>query len=166
MRLYILRHAIAVPRGTTDYPNDDRPLIEEGIRKMKKAASGLARVVPTLDAILTSPLQRAQETALIAAEALKQEDKVIVTQGLSPGGDPDRVLKTLARFDNTCAVMIVGHEPDLSSFASSLLGSSTTLLELKKGALCRIDCDQIPPRGPGRLVFLIQPKHLRALATT
>ena len=39
MKLYIVRHAIAVPHGTPGINDDDRPLTEEGIRKMRQAAA-------------------------------------------------------------------------------------------------------------------------------
>jgi len=38
MKVLIVRHAIAVPRGTPDIPDADRPLTEEGEKKFKKAA--------------------------------------------------------------------------------------------------------------------------------
>ena len=44
MRLIIIRHAIAVPRGTPDIPDDERPLTRRGERRFIDAARGLARL--------------------------------------------------------------------------------------------------------------------------
>src|SRR5262245_21183379 len=66
MRLLIIRHAIAVPRGTADIPDDERPLTKRGRRRFRTAAAGLARVVKRPDFVLSSPLPRARETAEIA----------------------------------------------------------------------------------------------------
>ncbi len=166
MELYIVRHAIAVPRGTAGYPHDDRPLTEEGIHKMQKAAKGLRRILPSLDAILTSPMQRAEETAHIIAQELVLEHKILVTENLKPGVSSDHALAELRTHEHARAVMLVGHEPELSRLGSFLLGSPGTVLELKKGAVLRIDLDDLPPRSTGRLIFLLQPRHLRALATS
>ncbi|HLE44873.1 MAG TPA: phosphoglycerate mutase family protein, partial [Methylomirabilota bacterium] len=69
MRLLIIRHAIAVPRGTPGIPDDDRPLTPRGRRRFQKAARGLARIAGRPDVLLTSPLIRARATAEIAAKA-------------------------------------------------------------------------------------------------
>jgi len=58
----------------------------------------------------------------------------------------------------------VGHEPDLGYLASALLGSENSLLEFKKGALCAIEVSTLPPRAGGKLLWHLQPKHLRAIA--
>ena len=58
MDIYFLRHAIAMPRGIVEFPNDDRPLTEEGIQKMKKGARGILTLVPRVDVICSSPCPR------------------------------------------------------------------------------------------------------------
>ena len=166
MELYIVRHAIAVPRGTEGYPHDDRPLTQEGIKKMQKAAKGLRRIVPDLDVILTSPMRRAEETAHIIAQELNLEENLVVSENLRPGAPRERILDELSIYREAPAVMLVGHEPDLSQLSSHLLGFPGTEVELKKGAVLRIDLEGLPPHSVGRLVFLLQPKHLRAIATS
>jgi len=36
-------------------------------------------------------------------------------------------------------------------------------MEFKKGAICRIDVDALPPKGPGTLRWFLSPKLLRSL---
>src|SRR5574341_104412 len=69
MRLLVIRHAIAVPRGTPGIADDDRPLTPRGRRRFQKAARGLARIAARPDVLLTSPLLRARSTAELAAKA-------------------------------------------------------------------------------------------------
>src|SRR5688572_32669777 len=69
MQVIIIRHAIAVPRGTPDIPDDERPLTRRGERRFIDAARGLARLEKRPDVLLTSPLPRAKQTADIAAGA-------------------------------------------------------------------------------------------------
>jgi phosphohistidine phosphatase len=164
MELYILRHAIAVPRGTPGYPNDDRPLTDEGVRKMMENAKGIARLVPGFDVILTSPLIRARDTARITAEALNCVKKIRVSPELLPEKSLDGVLSVLARNRRRHRVLLVGHEPGLSELACRLIGAGSAVIEFKKGALCRIDLNQVPPGIPGLLRWYLAPKQLRMIA--
>ncbi len=164
MRLYLLRHAIAVPRGTPGYPSDDRPLTAAGIKKMKEAAAGMPKVLPKPDVILTSPFKRALETARIAAKALKAEKKIKIVQKLSPGARAEDFMEELAKYKTAKSILIVGHEPDLGKFAASLLGAKSGFIELRKGGLCRIDAGGWPPESSARLVWHLKPKILRHLA--
>ncbi|HTX19729.1 MAG TPA: phosphohistidine phosphatase SixA [Bacteroidota bacterium] len=161
MLVYILRHAIAVQRGAAAFPNDDRPLTDEGKEKMEKGARGIARVVESVDVIVTSPLVRAADTARIAAEALGAEHKVEVSKELLPGSSARKLLLYLAKYKNLDSIMIVGHEPDLGYLASALLGVDRPVVEFKKGALCCIEVSTLPPRGAGVLLWHLQPKQLR-----
>src|SRR6266850_5759996 len=69
MRLLIVRHAIAVPHGTPEVPEDERPLTPRGEKRFRAAARGLVRICRRPDVLLSSPLVRARQTADIAAEA-------------------------------------------------------------------------------------------------
>jgi phosphohistidine phosphatase SixA len=57
----MIRHAIAVPRGTPDIPDDERPLTKRGRRRFRSAARGLACLVKRPDFLLSSPLPRAAD---------------------------------------------------------------------------------------------------------
>ena len=164
MLVYLLRHAIAAPRGINPYPNDDRPLTEEGIEKMSKSAKGIIRVVDNVDIVLTSPLVRAAETARIVAKALRIESKLQVCNELAPGSSLNHLLTYMAKFKKLKSVMIVGHEPDLSYFASALLGKKSSIIEFKKGSLCCIEVTMIPSRRDGILLWHLTPKQLRLMA--
>ena len=163
MEIYILRHGIAVPGGTPGYSEMERPLTEEGRDKMLKAAKGIASVVGEVEVILTSPLKRAHETALLAAQRLSGEGKMKTFDSLKPGTPPESLLKALAPYRQKERLLVVGHEPDLSLFASALVGAKHSVLALKKGGLCRVDVDQLPPQEPGVLRWLLTPGQLRAM---
>lgn len=163
MEVYVLRHAVAIKRTEALYPDDDRPLTDDGIRKMELAAKGMARVVPALDAIFTSRLSRAFDTAMIAARAMGREALVEVCKELMPGAPASGVINLLARNRLKKRVLVVGHETGLGLFASALVGSREHIIEFKKGSLCRIDLQGPPFEAPGRLIWHLSPKHLRLL---
>ena len=164
MLIHLLRHAIAVQRGTVPVPNDDRPLTEEGIAKMEREALGIIRVMDEPDVILTSPLVRAFDTATITAKAFHAESKVQVCKDLLPGSSLKNLLSALTKYKKMKNILIVGHEPDLSYFACALLGKQPPLIELKKGSLCCIEAASIPSHREGKICWLLTPKQLRLLA--
>jgi phosphohistidine phosphatase len=163
MQLYILRHAIAIPRGTPGYPNDDRPLTEDGISKMIEGAKGIFSAAGKFDVIISSPLIRALHTAKILAEHTDYNSEIAICDYLLPGSPQRSLFKYLSEFVHLEKVCIVGHEPHLGFIASKLLGTDESVIELKKGAICRIDIDGFSLEKPGKLIWLLQPKQLRMI---
>jgi phosphohistidine phosphatase len=164
MYLYILRHGIAAARGTGNYPNDDRPLTPEGIETMRAEAAAMAKMKIRFDAILTSPLQRAYETARIVADVLHCQDKIEIRDALAPGGSMQDLFAALNQHKDKENVLVVGHEPDLSWVASMLLGAKGAAIEFKKGSLCSIWISDIPPLDPGTLIWHLTAKQLKLMA--
>src|SRR5215467_8892001 len=94
--IYILRHGIAVERGTGGYTNDsERPLTDEGSKKMRRIARMLRKFELSFDLILSSPYVRARQTAEIVAKGLKAQDRLKFSEHLAAEGDAERVLEQL-----------------------------------------------------------------------
>jgi phosphohistidine phosphatase len=169
MDLYVLRHAIAVERGTRDYLEDDskRPLTKKGIRRMRRGVRGLARAGLAFDLLLTSPYARARQTAEIVAEALEGDDRMEVFQPLTPETPPEQAIRQIARrTEKLDSVLLVGHEPQLSAIGSLLLaGNSGLALELGKGGAFKLEAEQLVP-GAAVLEWWLTPRQLRRLGET
>ena len=162
MRLLIIRHAEA-EEATADRDDADRRLTSDGNKEMRKVAKGLREIAPRIDAIATSPLVRARETAEIVANVL-DVDRIVEQPALAPGGDKQELLDWLLEQAPEATVAVVGHEPYLSTLASLLVsGGEQALLSLKKGACCLIEFERRPSVGAGVLAWLMQPKQLRKL---
>lgn len=167
MPLYVLRHAIAVERGSPDYAADDsaRPLTEDGIQKMRRGARGIRRMGLDFDLILTSPYRRARQTAEIVADALDALERMEIFSPLAADVAPEEAVAQAAeRAAGSESVLLVGHEPQLSEIGSILLAGNTELgLQLKKGGLFKLECSRIGP-GSGTLEWWLTAKQLRQLA--
>lgn len=163
---YIMRHGIAVTRGSAGFSDDSkRPLTPEGKKKMREIAEGLIRLGLDLDWIVTSPLVRAVETAEIVAESLGSHLPLDFSDHLRPGGSPEALISFLAKHANRKRVLVVGHEPDLSEMAARLIGAGRHAnFSFKKGGGCLITFDEFPPKSPGELVWWLTPRVLRKLA--
>lgn len=159
--LYLVRHGLAEERGDA-WPDDTkRPLTDEGISRMRKAARGLARLGVSVEVVLTSPLVRARQTAEILAGALDPRPSLVNVDSLAPDGTYASVVADLEKHARKTRLALVGHEPMIGELAARFLGSRHPI-EFKKGAVCRIDID-LPPAGPGDIRWMLTPKIMRAL---
>jgi phosphohistidine phosphatase len=163
-QLYLVRHAIAEERGAA-WPDDSlRPLTDEGARRWRRQAAGLAAIAARPDQILTSPFARARQTADLLAAAFARKPKVVEMPALQPGVKARDVLRVLAPVGRQASIALVGHEPGLGELAALLVGFRTAP-EFKKGGVARIDVAILPPPpGSGTLQWWLTPRILRALA--
>src|SRR5205085_6774843 len=90
----------------------------------REAARGLARLLREqnveLDAVVSSPLPRALQTAELVAGGLDFLGVVEAMPELAPGCHPRRAAEELGARGR--AVLVVGHEPTISSLGAFLLG--------------------------------------------
>jgi phosphohistidine phosphatase len=153
---------VAAERGD-DYPDDSkRPLTSTGIARLKQEAKGLERLGVVFDQIISSPLTRTKQTADILAESMKSKPPVALVDALAPAGTPSSVIQELAKYSKKSSIALVGHEPNVGELAAKLIGARAPI-EFKKGAICRIDFEQLPPKGIGQLRWFLPPRVLRKL---
>jgi phosphohistidine phosphatase len=162
LELYLIRHGVAAQRGE-DWPDDSkRPLTNDGIAKLRKEARGLEALGAAIGQIVASPLVRTRQTADVIAETLKSKPSVATSDALAPAGTPAAVIQELTKYARKGSVALVGHEPNLGELAAHLIGARHAF-EFKKGAVCRIDFEVLPPKGVGQLRWFVTPKMLRRL---
>ena len=155
----LLRHGIsedAAP-GKTD---EERALTPEGHARMKQIGKGLERIFSRPQVIWSSPLVRATQTALWVAKAYRSRVRVEQTDVLRPGVGADEFIHFLDGLGDR-RVILVGHEPSLSTNMMALLHATDRRFELKRGG-----CYGIRLYGDGRVVleWLLSPRVLRKLA--
>ncbi len=161
-RLYLVRHGIAVPHGSLEYAEDDRPLTPKGETRIRQVARGLRRLGVKVDHIVTSPLPRAARTAELVAESLGIADALETADALRSGQTGDALHDWLSGRAEP-RLMIVGHNPGFSELAGILTSGDTPLpaIELRKGGVAAF----VKAGGPGRwrLDWLARPRLLRCL---
>jgi phosphohistidine phosphatase len=157
MILYFLRHGLAMDRA--EWHDDDslRPLTARGMKNMLREADTMRALDLSLDAIITSPLVRAYQTADIVAKRLNLKDDLVQDERLGVGFGYPELIEILNDHAGANQIMLVGHEPGLSQAIGALIGNGSVLC--KKGSLARVD---ITGRDPlqGVLVYLLPPKIL------
>jgi phosphohistidine phosphatase len=157
MDVYLLRHGIA-ENGRPGMPDAERELTAEGRKKLREVmrVARTAGVQP--DHVLTSPYARALQTAAIAAEVLEFSGDLVHTQALVPHSRPELVWDEVRLYREASQLLLVGHEPLFSNLAAFLLDAPSLRVDFKKGALLRIEMDQLGPKPRGVLRWFLSPK--------
>jgi phosphohistidine phosphatase len=140
--IYLLRHGDAEDGGGDD---SARRLTPKGERQARAAGRALAAGGARIDTCLASPKLRAADTARLTCEALGLTPE---TTAALRGGDFDATALATGRGD----VLLVGHEPDLSSEVARLTGAKA---KLRKGGLAILD--------GSTLIALLRPADLAGI---
>ncbi|MBI3405062.1 MAG: histidine phosphatase family protein [Acidobacteria bacterium] len=164
MRLYLMRHGIAIDREDPECPAEEaRYLTPDGIEKTKEVGRGLRELGVEPEVFLTSPLVRAVQTAELVADAFDfSRTRIRRTDTLRyPMHQAEffRELSTIKAKDVIC----FGHAPPLDEAIAYAVGVKAPFTELKKAGVACLELESIsPPRGI--LLWLMTPKALRKAA--
>jgi phosphohistidine phosphatase len=163
MLVYFLRHASAGSPKSDPAKDEKRPLDEDGIQQCGYMGRALAALETHVDLIISSPLKRATQTASLVANELAYDGKIEVSLALRPGASYAAFRELLVSQSSHEAIMVVGHNPNLSEFLGRLIGGGARAgTDLKKGAVARVEVDH----NRGALHWVLTPKVVRALQET
>lgn len=158
-QIVLFRHGIAEHRAA---PAEDanRRLTRAGRDTVLRAARGMRVRIPKISLIVSSPLPRARETAQVIAEVYRPCQGLLELAELRPGGHVHRVAARVRAWQLR-AIVVVGHEPDLTELARSLVGSAAfSGLHLSKSGACLLELDGAPPH-PACLRWLLTAHQLQ-----
>ncbi|MBV9480779.1 MAG: phosphohistidine phosphatase SixA [Acidobacteria bacterium] len=161
MIVYFLRHASAGEHLTDPRKDEKRALDKSGIEQCGYVGRALAAFDTQVDMVITSPLKRAAQTASLVANEIGYEGKMQIEDGLRPAATIADFHKLLHKYDRYEAVMVVGHNPNLSEFLSRTISGDAGkgAVNLKKGAVARVEVS----RQRGVLEWCITPKFVRII---
>jgi len=112
MRVLIVRHAEAAPGS----PDELRKLTAAGRKQARRLGKRLRADGFVADAVVTSPLLRARQTAAALGLGEPEED-----ERLAPGASPDDLRHAARGRGKT--VVLVGHQPDCGHAVAVFTGS-------------------------------------------
>lgn len=160
MFVYFVRHASAGQHKADPTKDEKRPLDSDGIEQCNTVGRALSALDTHVDLILSSPLKRASQTASLVANELAYEEKIVLTPALRPDANYSTFTALIEEHARHEAIMVVGHNPNLSEFLGRLIGGgSRTGIDMKKGAVARVEVD----RRRGILHWLVTPKIVRTI---
>lgn len=166
MEIIIIRHALAQDRSEFSKRGVEdslRPLTLKGRKRMQKICVRLLDHIKEIDIIVSSPYTRARQTAEIISQ-IYFETKVVESPELVPQTNPAAFLKWIrTQGRHYRRIIVVGHEPQLSSFASYMLtGKPNTFIDLKKSGVIGLEVESFAhaEAGQAQLLFSLPPRFL------
>jgi phosphohistidine phosphatase len=157
MEIYILRHGIAQD-GRPGHPDSERALTPEGRTRLRAVLRRAREAGAAPSLVLSSPYRRALQTAEEAVEVLGCRNVIEQVPALEPDGSAGKVWDEIRAHRQEPAVLLSGHEPLLSIVVAYLLGAPALLVDMKKAALVRVDCDSFGPQPHGVLKWMLTPR--------
>ena len=167
MDLYLLRHGEAAARDACLYPDDaQRPLTAAGKKQMGRIAKGMRRLGLDFDLILSSPYQRARQTAAIVAREFGAGRLLESHEQLVPQAKVSGWIKEIQqKYDGLESLLLVGHDPFLSCLVSFLLaGTSEAFVSMKKAGLCKLEVARWRNGPCAVLKWLLTPQQIQRIA--
>jgi phosphohistidine phosphatase len=166
MNIYLLRHASAGERRANPILDKKRPLDKEGKSHCLHLAHILNAMKVQFDLIVSSPLKRSMQTASLVGTETGYEAQILTSAALAPEATFSQFQKLLHECSGHENLLVVGHNPNLTSFLGSLLvpasAGSEACVRLRKGSLARVNL----VRGPATLQWMLGPSIVRALYAT
>lgn len=161
MIIYFLRHASAGEPASNPKKDEKRALDELGVEQCGNVGRALAALDVQVDVMISSPLKRAAQTASLVGNEISYEGKLQLEDALRPGASFADFRRLLDKYGNYDAIMVVGHNPNLSEFLGRCIGETgcEAIVDLKKGAVAKVERS----RNSSALHWCLTPKIVRAL---
>ena len=144
MIIYFVRHASAGQRKDSPKKDEKRALDAEGVHQCTQMGRILASLDTNVEAVISSPLKRATQTAALVANEIGYEGKLYLENALRPEAKYDAFRDMLRKYSKSDAVMLVGHNPNFSEFLGQLVSENggRAHVDLKKGAVAKVESEQ------------------------
>jgi phosphohistidine phosphatase len=144
MIIYFVRHASAGQKKLSPKKDEKRPLDADGVHQCTQMGRVLSAMQVSVDAILSSPLKRATQTAALIANEIGHEGKLYIENALRPDAKYEQFRDMLRKYSKSEAVLVVGHNPNFSEFLGHTIGEngSRAHVDMKKAAVARVESQQ------------------------
>ena len=162
MIIYFLRHASAGQRKADPEKDEKRSLDKEGISQSRDMGRLLASLDVQIDALFSSGLKRAMQTASLVGNELAYEGKLLSVSALRPEATFAEFKELLQENVRNEVLLLVGHNPNLSEFVSLLLsnGRARTIIDLPKAGVAKVEIER---KKPAVLKWCITPKLVQTI---
>lgn len=164
MIVYFLRHANAGQKRLNPVQDEKRPLDKEGIEQCGQVGRLLSSLDTHVDLILSSPLKRCTQTAAMVGNEIDYQERIELSPALLPDATYESFRHLLHHVSGLEAVMVVGHNPNMSKFLSLQVtgGLSERAVDMKKGSVARVEMGQ----KRSVLTWVVTPRLIKSVYTS
>lgn len=162
MDIYIVRHGIAADLDSEIVEESFRYLTIHGRNHCRIVAQRLKDMKVNFDAVFSSPLVRAVQTAEVFASVLKYDNEIKTAIELIGGSSFSRFLQFIKRHSHNKSIAIFGHAPDVNSFTFNLIKDNPIKdlqLNFKNSSVCKINFD--PASETGKFEWFLNSDNMK-----
>lgn len=163
MNLYLVRHAEAKPLGGPVTTDAARPLTADGERDARMMGRVLSRLESHVPMIACSPLLRSTRTASLLSEGFRVRSATETWEELTPGIHANELLARVNAV-SAHALVLVGHQPDMTNFLALLVADAAAEIALPPGGIVCVTLNPGLTHSAGRMHWLLTPELVRALS--
>jgi len=164
MHLILMRHGSCSP-GKKEQRDSDRELTDQGKNEVLTAVSFLSAIGIAPQVILSSPFRRSMQTAELIAENMPAKLETEASPALMPGAGTQELLRAIQNRTEATGedwIMVVCHEPDISSNVKQLIGQQCPCqLPVYPGDIVGLQLDCIGGTPSCDLMFYFSPVATR-----
>ncbi|HEU5234327.1 MAG TPA: phosphoglycerate mutase family protein [Terriglobales bacterium] len=144
MIIYFVRHASAGQKKLSGKKDEKRPLDPDGVQQCTQMGRVLSSMEVGVDAIISSPLKRATQTAALIANEIGYDGKLHIENALRPEAKYDHFRDMLRDYSKNESILVVGHNPNFSDFLGRTIAGSgeRAHVDMRKGAVAKIESKQ------------------------
>src|SRR6185437_10780635 len=142
--------------------DEKRPLDADGVQQCTQMGRILSSMEVGVDAIISSPLKRATQTAALIANEIGYESKLHIENALRPEAKYDHFREMLRNYSKQESIMVVGHNPNFSDFLGRTIAGSgeRAHVDMRKGSVAKVESKQ----KKYVLDWLLTPRLVKAAA--
>ncbi len=130
LTLILLRHAKSSWKDMS-VPDHGRPLNERGKAEAPVMGKALAKHGLDPDLVLCSTARRTRDTLALVLPELKAAPKIVYVDGLYHGTPAEMLGVLKGDGGGASQVLMIGHNPEIQTFALDLIGSGSKVLKSK-----------------------------------
>ena len=165
MEIVVLRHGEAGKRIAASSKDLERQLTVAGKEEVVDAARAMKGIGLEFDVIGTSPLKRARQTAETVAKVMGLKKTLQVWDELKPEGERKDLYRRLSKMKRDSSVLIVGHEPYLTTAIGELISEGRKAsISLKKAGIAKLELSVFSPYPKAELRWLLTPRIARKVS--
>lgn len=144
MIIYFVRHASAGQKKLSGKKDEKRPLDSDGVQQCTQMGRVLSSMEVGVDAIISSPLKRATQTAALIANEIGYEGKLHIENALRPEAKYDHFRDMLRDYSKHESILVVGHNPNFSDFLGRTIAGSgeRAHVDIRKGSVAKVESKQ------------------------
>lgn len=162
MDIYIVRHGVAADLDNEIAEESYRYLTIHGRNHCRIVAQRLKDMKIGLDAVFSSPLVRALQTAELFSSVLKYNGEVRTAIELIGGSSFNRFKHFIKRNSHFGSIALFGHAPDVNIFSTGMITENpknVSQINFKNSSVCKVEFD--PANETGKFVWFLNSDNMK-----